>query len=122
MITPKQLADDNQQELMRADNQSINGSVYASSSYGESTLSCYATFHCPTGSQYIITGLSPMQSNAQEAQADALRQLAESIQQRNFEHIFASILVFDGTKKDNSSEWSEKLEYACLQTDCDIFN
>ena len=35
----------------------------------------------------------------QMAHTDALRTLAEFTQQRSFDHIFASIFVFDGTKK-----------------------
>ena len=42
-----------------------------------------------------------MQQNqaVQIAHTDALRSLAESTQQRNFDHIFVSILTYDGTNK-----------------------
>ena len=36
---------------------------------------------------------------------DALKSLAESTQQRNFDHIFVSMLTYDGTNKVGIFEW-----------------
>ena len=52
--------------------------------------------------------------------ADVLRSLAESTQQRNFNHIFVSILTYDGTNKGGFFEWVQRLEAACLQSRRDI--
>ena len=41
----------------------------------------------------------------QRAHTDALKLLSESTQQRNFDRIFTSILVLDGTKKGDFFEW-----------------
>ena len=50
------------------------------------------------------------------------RNLAESTQQRNFDHIFTSIPVFDGTMKEDFSEMFERLEVTCLQSRWDIID
>ena len=51
---------------------------------------------------------------------DAVRFLTESTQQRNSDHIFASILTYDGTNKEGIFEWVERLEAVCLQSERDI--
>ena len=52
---------------------------------------------------------------------DTLKSLPVTAQQRNFDHIFMHIPVFDGTKKD-FFEWIERLESAGLQSGSDIHN
>ena len=44
----------------------------------------------------------------QIAHTTALKSLAESIQQRNFDHIFASIILYDGTKIEGFFKWVER--------------
>ena len=51
----------------------------------------------------------------QQTKVDTLRELTVSIYQRNFDHIFASIPIFDGSKKEDLFEWLERLETVCLQ-------
>ena len=52
----------------------------------------------------------------QIAHMDALKSLAKLTQQRNFDHIFGSIPIYDGTNKEGYSKWVETLEAACLQS------
>ena len=52
----------------------------------------------------------------QIAHMDDVRSLAESSQQRSFDHI----LIYDGTNKGRIFEWVERLEAACLQSKRDI--
>ena len=49
------------------------------------------------------------------AHTNTLKTLTESTQQRNFDHIFVSIQIYDGTKKEGFFEWIERLKAACLQ-------
>ena len=56
----------------------------------------------------------------QIAHTNALITLAESTQQRNFDNIFESIPIYDGTEKEGIFEWIERLEAACLQSRGDI--
>ena len=51
---------------------------------------------------------------------DALRSLAESTKQRNFDHILVNIPIYDGTNKEGFFKWVERLEAACLQSRKDI--
>ena len=44
----------------------------------------------------------------------ALQQLATSTYQRNFEHIFASIPIYDGSSREDFFPWLECLEAACF--------
>ena len=44
----------------------------------------------------------------------ALQQLATSTYQRNFDHIFASILIYDGSDREGFLLWLECLEAACF--------
>ena len=63
-----------------------------------------------------------MQQNqaVQIAHTDGLRSLAESMQQRKFDHIFMSILIYYGMNKEGFFEWVESLEAACMQSRRDI--
>ena len=54
------------------------------------------------------------------AHMDALRSLAESTQQSNFDHIFVNIPTYDRTNKKVFLKWVERLEAACLQGQKDI--
>ena len=51
---------------------------------------------------------------------DALRSIAESTQQQNFDHILVSIQTYDGANKEGFFKWVERLEAACLQSGRDI--
>ena len=44
----------------------------------------------------------------------ALHQLATSIYQRNFDHIFASIPIYDGSEREGFFPWLEHLEATCF--------
>ena len=44
----------------------------------------------------------------------ALQQLATSTYQHNFDHIFASIPIYDGSDQEGFFPWLEKLEAACF--------
>ena len=44
----------------------------------------------------------------------ALQQLATSTYQRNFDHIFASIPIYDGSNREDFFPWLERLEAACF--------
>ena len=63
-----------------------------------------------------------MQQNqvVQIANINAPKSLAESTQQRNFDHIFASISIYYGTNKEEFFKWVERLEAACLHSRRDI--
>ena len=49
-----------------------------------------------------------------QAHAGALHQLATSTYQRNFDHIFASIPIYDGSDREGFFPWLECLEVACF--------
>ena len=51
---------------------------------------------------------------------NTLISLAESTQQRNFDHIFASIPIYNRTNKEGVSNCIERLEATCLQRGRDI--
>ena len=59
--------------------------------------------------QYIQQGQLNMQ-----AHTGALQQLATSTYQRNFDHIFASIPIYDGSDREGFFPWLEHLEAACF--------
>ena len=59
--------------------------------------------------QHIQQGQLNMQ-----AHTGALQQLATSTYQRNFDHIFASIPIFDGSDREGFFPWLESLEAACF--------
>ena len=49
-----------------------------------------------------------------QAHTGALQQLATSTYQRNFDHIFASIPIYDGSNWEDFFPWLECLEAACF--------
>ena len=59
--------------------------------------------------QHIQQGQANMQAHTW-----ALQQLATSTYQRNFDHIFASIHIYDGSDKEGFFPWLEHLEAACF--------
>ena len=59
--------------------------------------------------QHIIQGQLNMQVHT-----DALEQLATSSYQRNFDHIFASIPIYDRSDREGFFPWLECLEAACF--------
>ena len=59
--------------------------------------------------QHIQQGQLNMQ-----APAGTLQQLATSTYQRNFDHIFASIHIYDGSDREGFFPWLEHLEAACF--------
>ena len=48
-----------------------------------------------------------------QAHMGALQQLTTSSYQRNFDHIFASIPIYDGSDRESFFPWLECLEAAC---------
>ena len=65
--------------------------------------------------QHIQQGQLNMQ-----AHAVALHDLANSTHQRNYDHIFASIPVYDGSNRDDFFLWLDRLEAACYYCGWDI--
>ena len=65
--------------------------------------------------QHIQQGQLNMQ-----AHAGALHELANSTHQRNYDHIFASIPVYDGSNRDEFFLWLDRLEAACYYCGRDI--
>ena len=65
--------------------------------------------------QHIQQGQLNMQ-----AHAGALHELANSTHQRNYDHIFASIPVYDGSNRDDFFPWLDRLEAACYYCGRDI--
>ena len=61
----------------------------------------------------------PLQQHIQQGQINmqahtgALQQLATSTYERNFYHIFASVLIYDGSDREGFFPWLEHLEAAC---------
>ena len=55
-----------------------------------------------------------------QAHAGALHELADSTHQRNYDHIFASIPVYDGSTRDEFFPWLDHLEAACYYCGRDI--
>ena len=55
-----------------------------------------------------------------QAHAGALHELADSTHQRNYDHIFASIPVYDGSNRDEFFPWLDRLEAACYYCGRDI--
>ena len=55
-----------------------------------------------------------MGTNEHTAHTGALQQLATSTYQRNFDHIFASIPIYDGSNREGFFPWLEQLEAACF--------
>ena len=65
--------------------------------------------------QHIQQGQLNMQ-----AHAGALHELANSTHQRNYDHIFASIPVYDGSNREEFFLWLDHLEAACYYCGRDI--
>ena len=65
--------------------------------------------------QHIQQGQLNMQ-----AHAGALHELADSTHQRNYDHIFASIPIYDGSNRDDFFPWLHRLEAACYHCGRDI--
>ena len=65
--------------------------------------------------QHIQQGQLNMQ-----AHTGALHDLANSTQQRNYDHIFASIPVYDGSNREDFFPWLDQLEAACYHCGQDI--
>ena len=65
--------------------------------------------------QHIQQGQVNMQ-----AHTGALHDLANSTQQRNYDHIFASIPVYDGSNREDFFPWLDRLEAACYHCGWDI--
>ena len=65
--------------------------------------------------QHIQQGQLNMQ-----AHAGALHQLANSTHQRNYDHIFASIPIYDGSNREEFFPCLEQLEAACYYCGRDI--
>ena len=63
--------------------------------------------------RYLHEHLQQGQVNIQ-AHTGALQQLATSTYQRNFDHIFASIPIYDGSNREDFFPWLERLEAACF--------
>ena len=63
--------------------------------------------------QYLQEHLQQGQINMQ-VHTGALQQLATSTYQRNFDHIFASIHIYDGSNREDFFPWLEHLEAACF--------
>ena len=63
--------------------------------------------------RYLQEHLQQGQMNMQ-AHTGALQQLATSTYQRNFDHIFASIPIYDGSNREDFFPWLEWLEAACF--------
>ena len=61
-----------------------------------------------------------MNNTPQLAQNDDLQELTALKYQRNCDHNFANIPIFDGIKKKDFFEWLERLETAYLQSRHDI--
>ena len=55
-----------------------------------------------------------------QAHTGALQQLAISTYQCNFDHIFASILIYDGSDREGFFPWLEQLEAACFYSERNI--
>ena len=49
-----------------------------------------------------------------QAHTGALQQLATSTYQRNFNHIFASIPIYDGSDREGFFPWLEHLKASCF--------
>ena len=63
--------------------------------------------------RYLQEHLQQGQMNMQ-AHMGALQQLATSTYQRNFDHIFVSIPIYDGSDREGFFPWLEHLEATCF--------
>ena len=71
--------------------------------------------------RYLQEHLQQGQKNMQ-VHTGALQQLATSTYQRNFDHIFASIPIYDGSNREDFFPWLERLEAACFYSGRNIKN
>ena len=71
--------------------------------------------------RYLQEHLQQGQVNIQ-AHTGALQQLATSTYQRNFDHSFASIPIYDGSSREDFFPWLEHLEVACFYSGRNIKN
>ena len=69
--------------------------------------------------RYLQEHLQQGQMNMQ-AHTGALQQLATSTYQQNFDHIFASIPIYDGRDREGFFLWLECLEAACFYSERNI--
>ena len=69
--------------------------------------------------QHLQKHIQQGQLNMQ-AHAGALHQLANSTHQRNYDHIFASIPIYDGSNREEFFRWLDHLEAACYYCGRDI--
>ena len=69
--------------------------------------------------QHLQQHIQQGQLNMQ-AHAGALHQLANSTHQRNYDHIFASIPIYDGSNREEFFPWLDQLEAACYYCGRDI--
>ena len=69
--------------------------------------------------RYLQEHLQQGQINMQ-AHTGALQQLANSNYQRNFDYIFASIPIYDGSNREKFFPWLEHLEAACFYSERNI--
>ena len=63
--------------------------------------------------RHLLQHIQQGQLNMQ-ADTGTLQQLANSTYQRNFNHIFASIPIYDGIDREGFFPWLECLEAACI--------
>ena len=55
-----------------------------------------------------------------QEQADAMRDLADTTAKRAYDHMFAAIPIFDGTKPELFNDWLESIETLCEESGRDI--
>ena len=55
-----------------------------------------------------------------QEQADAMRDSADTTAKRAYDHMFAAIPIFDGTKPELFNDWLESIETLCEESGRDI--
>ena len=55
-----------------------------------------------------------------QEQADAMKDLADTTAKRAYDHMFAAIPIFDGTKPELFNDWLESIETLCEESGRDI--
>ena len=61
-----------------------------------------------------------LNNDSLQEQADAMRDLADNSAKRAYDHMFAAIPIFDGTKPEMFSDWLESIETLCEESGRDI--
>ena len=61
-----------------------------------------------------------LNNDSLQDQADAMRDLADNSAKRAYDHMFAAIPIFDGTKPEIFSDWLESIETLCEESGRDI--